>query len=1228
MLEATLVLLGLLVVLGGPVAFIMALIQHGTIKQLTKRIADLEARLASPQWQRQAEPPPVSQPKTPAPPRPAVPPPAPAPQPPASIPAHWQPTPQAAAPKREELEKVDAIAAGAVTETLPASAAEPETPVKPLETTPPPEPSQPVPPPASAPAPEAAPALPAVSAAASEAVRQAAPAEEGGDWESRIGKRWLTWGGVLLLATAVGFLVKYAYEQGWIGPWSQVILGLAVGCGLCLFGDWQIRKRDMRPLGQGVMALGLALVYLTSFGAYAYFKLDAVSQMTALALLALTSAAGVLLANRHRSLPICILSALGGYLAPILVSTGQPPPINGLFAYTLIVNLGIIAVAILRSWPALPLVAFCGTMAHFWGWHYKFYEPEQAALVAAWAAGFHFVFLFLPAFPLVKGARTTPWQWLLPPANAMTAVWAVWRHLYEPHPLALFLLLVAMALGHLAIGLWRFTNPDAKRPDDLARGIYVGLGLAMLTLAPLSWLGIQASLVSWLVLGLLLVDLGFRLDFRLFRIFGYANLAFGLAWCVLRFRTVIDTEYPWEILTLGLASIDAGTIKSLYGSLDEFFAALFGVKVFWTRLAGPAALGVAVWLFHKWRDKAPDRNLAAKIICGVAAGFAAAVFISLDVNPWLWLRAEPGMGGYARSCALVPLWCLGAAATAWCGRRWRLSVVGWLSLLFLLPASSLAIRDFYLARVDEPDALFLNCGFLACVVFVATAMWVCRVVGGKRHTLYAGLAGYLLVLAVQVEINKIPWEEFVVYNRQVWRAMVWTVAAMGYTVLAWRRQNRDLAWCFWFPIAAGTFFLYHAVMERIGVDPLPAAFANWAYAAGLALALAWFMRAKLISGGGAIWMAIIGGWVVLAVHHVEIHDWLLSKAELGDYNSAYQRMASPSLLWTAGAVIYAELARRFRQPRLVVGMLPPLAVGVGLAVYVLNMRPGLNPLPFPFLNTIFVAGILATAALFLAALADTKRREWWGIASGLLILLAIHGEIAYTFGPWVRHEDFQARVPWYTLVWAAGAAGYLAAALRIKGNRVYYAGLGVLAVSIACFFWQYTTPYLGSYRLFLNMRFLSSTAMMIAMWAFCHAGGRHGRDAREGGFIRMGKTARTTLYVLTACFGLFLLSQECRLWCLARFGDGEEGARLARMAVSIVWAVYSITLLGIGFFTRIRGWRLAGLALFGATCVKLVLFDLRHLDPLHRILAFMAVGLLLMAASYLYHKLERRLRNR
>jgi len=79
------------------------------------------------------------------------------------------------------------------------------------------------------------------------------------------------------------------------------------------------------------------------------------------------------------------------------------------------------------------------------------------------------------------------------------------------------------------------------------------------------------------------------------------------------------------------------------------------------------------------------------------------------------------------------------------------------------------------------------------------------------------------------------------------------------------------------------------------------------------------------------------------------------------------------------------------------------------------------------------------------------------------------------------------------------------------------------------------------------------------------------------------------------------------------------------MSISLVWSLYAVTLLLIGFWKRSRALRLGGLALFGMAALKLTLVDLSYLKDIYRIVSFLVLGLLMLAASYLYHKLEKRL---
>ena len=72
------------------------------------------------------------------------------------------------------------------------------------------------------------------------------------------------------------------------------------------------------------------------------------------------------------------------------------------------------------------------------------------------------------------------------------------------------------------------------------------------------------------------------------------------------------------------------------------------------------------------------------------------------------------------------------------------------------------------------------------------------------------------------------------------------------------------------------------------------------------------------------------------------------------------------------------------------------------------------------------------------------------------------------------------------------------------------------------------------------------------------------------------------------------------------------------LASSLLMALYGMALLSAGVQTRTVVNRIFGLALFVIVILKLYLSDVWVLDKLFRVVAFLGLGGLLMAGSYLY----------
>lgn len=100
---------------------------------------------------------------------------------------------------------------------------------------------------------------------------------------------------------------------------------------------------------------------------------------------------------------------------------------------------------------------------------------------------------------------------------------------------------------------------------------------------------------------------------------------------------------------------------------------------------------------------------------------------------------------------------------------------------------------------------------------------------------------------------------------------------------------------------------------------------------------------------------------------------------------------------------------------------------------------------------------------------------------------------------------------------------------------------------------------------------------------------------------------------------LAVLSVEC----LAFFGEMAPDARSATL--SALWALYATGLTIWGFRMGSRMSRYAALTLFAVTLLKVVMVDMEAFSTLYRILSFLVLGALLVAASFLYHKYKDRL---
>lgn len=80
--------------------------------------------------------------------------------------------------------------------------------------------------------------------------------------------------------------------------------------------------------------------------------------------------------------------------------------------------------------------------------------------------------------------------------------------------------------------------------------------------------------------------------------------------------------------------------------------------------------------------------------------------------------------------------------------------------------------------------------------------------------------------------------------------------------------------------------------------------------------------------------------------------------------------------------------------------------------------------------------------------------------------------------------------------------------------------------------------------------------------------------------------------------------------------------------ISLFWSHFAFALLLAGMIKGRAALRGIGLVLLGATILKVFLLDLAGLDQLHRIVAFLVLGIVVLAGSYLYFRFSQRFETR
>ncbi len=194
------------------------------------------------------------------------------------------------------------------------------------------------------------------------------------DMEKFIGENLVNKIGIAILVLAIGFFVKYAIDQNWVGPVGRVSIGIL--CGAILIGIAHKMRNSYKSFSSVLAGGGLAVFYFTITLAYHQFHLF--NQTAAFFIMIVITAFAVILSILYDKQELAIIALLSGFLAPFLVSNGSGNYVT-LFAYLILLNIGLLTIAYNKAWRLLNFLSFFFSIVLFGGWLFslRYDEPQN-----------------------------------------------------------------------------------------------------------------------------------------------------------------------------------------------------------------------------------------------------------------------------------------------------------------------------------------------------------------------------------------------------------------------------------------------------------------------------------------------------------------------------------------------------------------------------------------------------------------------------------------------------------------------------------------------------------------------------------------------------------------------------------------------------------------------------------------------------------------------------------
>jgi uncharacterized membrane protein len=383
----------------------------------------------------------------------------------------------------------------------------------------------------AAPPPESPLKVPAASIApkaiAAQVQVKAAVGENAANLESRIGSHWLNRIGIAAVLVGVSYFLKFAFDNNWIGPAGRVTIGLIAGIAVVVWSE-SFRARGYKIFSYSLKAVGIGVLYLSLWAAFQVYSLFPGGVAFA-AMVAVTAATAAMAVSQNAEI-LAAFALTGGFLTPVLLSTGQNREL-ALFSYVALLDVASVLLVVFKPWRRLLVLSYVGTVLLYVGWYSSFYTRGQLRLTLGFATLFFAIFAIAPLVarcPEGQSGVSAAIPLFLAFVNAGAYFLEVYVMLQEISTTQTAWFALALAAVYIFLSRQaqsRYSDPSVA---EKLRFLHLALAIGFITIAIPIRLETHWITIGWFVEAAILLWVADRIHSDLLNAFAILALALGV----------------------------------------------------------------------------------------------------------------------------------------------------------------------------------------------------------------------------------------------------------------------------------------------------------------------------------------------------------------------------------------------------------------------------------------------------------------------------------------------------------------------------------------------------------------------------------------------------------------------------------------------------------------------------------------------------------------------------